>query len=68
VGGGSGILSVRWTFGGNVVGEPKKRVADRDVAATDFPLQNAGGFPPGQYSAEVFLDGKSVGTRTFRIE
>ena len=68
VGGGSGTLSVRWTFGGNVVGEPKKRVADRDVAATDFPLQNAGGFPPGQYSAEVFLDGKSVGTRTFRIE
>ena len=67
-GGGSGTLSVRWTFEGNVVGEPKKRVADRDVAATDFPLQNAGGFPPGQYSAEVFLDGKSVGTRTFRIE
>jgi hypothetical protein len=67
-GGGSGTISVRWTYGGKVVGEPKKRVADRDVAATDFPLQSAAGFPPGEYSAEIFLDGKSVGTRTFRVE
>jgi hypothetical protein len=67
-GGGSGTISVRWTYGGKVVAEPKKRVADRDVAATDFPLQSAGGFPPGEYSAEIFLDGKSVGTRTFRVQ
>lgn len=67
-GGGSGTISVRWTYDGNVVGEPKKRVADRDVAATEFPLQSARGFPPGQYSAEIFLDGKSVGTRTFRVQ
>ena len=58
-GGGSGTLSVRW---------PKKRVADRDLAATDFSLENAGGFPPGEYRAEIFLDGKSVGTKTFRVE
>ena len=67
-GGGSGEISVRWTYGGKVVGEPKKRVADRDVAATEFHLQSAGGFPPGQYSAEIFLDGQSVGTRTFRVQ
>ena len=67
-GGGSGTISVRWTYGGKVVGEPKKHVADRDVAATEFPLQSAGGLPPGPYTAEVFLDGKSVGTKTFRVE
>jgi hypothetical protein len=67
-GGGSGTISVRWTYGGKVVGEPKKRVANQDVAATEFQLQSAAGFPPGQYSAEIFLDGKSVGTRTFRVE
>jgi hypothetical protein len=67
-GGGSGEISVRWTYGGKVVGEPKKRVADRDVAATEFHLQSAGGFPHGQYSAEIFLDGQSVGTRTFRVQ
>ena len=67
-GGGSGTISVRWTYGAKVVGEPQKTVADRDVAATEFALQSAGGFPPGEYSAEVFLDGKSVETRTFRVE
>ena len=67
-GGGSGTISVRWTYGGKVVGEPKKHVADRDVAATEFPLQSAGGLPPGPYTAEVFLDGKSVGTRTFQVQ
>ena len=67
-GGGSGTIIVRWTFGGKVVDEPKKRVANQDVAATEFKLQSAAGFPPGQYSAEIFLDGKSVGTRTFRVQ
>ena len=67
-GGGSGTISVRWTFGGKVMGEPKKRVANQDVAATEFTLQSAAGFPPGQYSAEIFLDGKPVGTRTFRVK
>ena len=67
-GGGSGTIRVRWMYGGKVLGEPEKRVANQDLAATDFPLQSAGGFPPGQYSAEVFLEGKSVGTKTFRVE
>src|SRR5688572_2504621 len=67
-GGGSGTIGVRWTYNGQVVGEPKKRVADRDVAATEFSLQSAVGFPPGQYSAEIFLDGQSVSTRTFRVQ
>lgn len=66
--GGSGTISVRWTYGEKVIGESTKRVANRDFAATDFPLRSAGGFPPGQYSVEVFLDGKSVATKTFKVE
>jgi hypothetical protein len=50
------------------VGESQKRVANRDFAATNFPLRSAGGFPPGQYSVEVFLDGKSVGTKPFKVQ
>jgi hypothetical protein len=67
-GGGSGTITVRWTYGGKVMGEPKKRVANQDVAATEFTLQSAAGFPPGEYTAEVFLDGKPIGTRTFRVQ
>jgi hypothetical protein len=40
-GGGSGTISVRWTFGGKVMDEPKKRVANQDVAATEFTLKSA---------------------------
>ena len=67
-GGGSGTISVRWTFGGNLVGESKQRVANQDFAATNFPLRSAAGFPPGQYSVEVFLDGAPVGTKTFKVQ
>ena len=65
---GSGTLSVRWTYGGKVIGEPEKQVASRTDAVTEFRLQSPGGFPPGDYTAEVFLDKHSGGTRTFRVE
>lgn len=67
-GAGSGTIGVRWVFAGRVVDEPKKPVSYRGIAATEFQLQSAGGFPVGDYTAEVFLDGQSVGTREFRVE
>ncbi len=67
-GSGSGTLGVRWTYMGRVVGEPKKQVSFRGGGATEFHLQNAGGFPPGDYTVEVFLNEQSVGTRDFRVE
>ena len=67
-GSGSGTISVRWVYAGRVVGEPQKQVSYKDFAATDFQLQSAGDFPVGDYTVEVFLDGRSVGTREFRVE
>ena len=67
-GNGSGTLAVRWTYAGRVLDEPKKQVTYRDSAATDFALQSPAGFPPGQYTAEVFFNGQSAGTRAFRVE
>jgi len=67
---GSGTVSVRWTYAGHVIDEPKKQVrfAYKDSAATDFRLESAMGFPPGEYTAEVFIDGQSAGTKKFRVE
>lgn len=65
---GSGMIGVRWMYAGRIVGEPKKQVSYRDVAATEFHLQSAGGFPPGDYTVEAFLDGQSIGTRAFRVD
>ena len=67
-GNGSSTIGVRWMYRGHVLGEPEKQVSYKDIAATDFRLQSSGGFPPGDYSVEVFLDGQPVGTREFRVE
>jgi hypothetical protein len=65
---GSGIIKVRWTYQGGLVGEPEKEVSYREPRATEFHLTNSGGFPPGDYKVEVFIDGKPVGERSFKVE
>ncbi len=67
-GAGSGVIGVRWKYGEQVAGEPTKRVSYKDVAATEFHLQSAGGFPVGDYTVEAFFDGQSVGSQTFRVD
>lgn len=65
---GRGTIGVRWTYGGQVIDEPQREVAYREASATSFHLVNSGGFPPGNYSVEAFIDGESVGSRNFRVE
>jgi hypothetical protein len=65
---GSGTLGVRWTYAGQVIGAPEKQISYRVDAVTEFRLQSAAGFPPGDYTAEVLLNGHSAGTRTFHVE
>jgi hypothetical protein len=67
-GAGSATISVRWTYAGRVIDEPKKQVSYRMDAATEFRLQSTTGFPEGDYTAEVFVNGQTAGTRTFRVE
>jgi hypothetical protein len=65
---GQGTIGVRWTYGGQVIDQPQKTVSYRDAAATSFNLVNSGGFPPGNYAVEVFVDGVSAGTRNFNVQ
>ena len=65
---GTGTIGVRWTYGGQVIDQPQKEVSYRDTAATSFNLVNSGGFPPGNYAVEVFVDGVSAGTRNFNVQ
>jgi hypothetical protein len=65
---GKGTIGVRWTYGGQVIDQPQKDVSYRDSAATSFNLVNSGGFPPGNYTVEVFVDGQSAGTRNFNVQ
>jgi hypothetical protein len=67
-GAGKGKVKARWSFGGRVVSEPERDVTTQGPAVTEFHLTNTSGFPPGEYSVELYIDGKSVGSRPFRIE
>ncbi len=65
---GYGTLGVRWMYAGRLVSDPTKEVKYRGPAATEFHIQNSSGFPEGEYSVEVFLNGQSVGKRDYRVE
>jgi hypothetical protein len=64
---GSGTVGVRWMFGDRLISEPSREVSYKGAAATEFHIQNSGGFPEGRYSVEAFVDGVSVGKRTFTV-
>ena len=64
---GSGTITARWTYAGRPVSEESKMVSYKGAAATQFHIQNSGGFPPGDYKVEVLLDGMSVGERDFKV-
>ena len=66
-GAGKGTISVKWKFGDRVIDEPSKQVDFNGPASTEFHLTNSGGFPPGDYSVDVFIDGVQVGTRAFKV-
>ena len=65
---GSGTVKARWLYAGRVIEEPERKVTYKGPASTEFHIQNSAGFPTGDYRVELFLDGKSVGARPFRVE
>ncbi len=65
---GASTVKARWLYAGRVVSEPEQHVTYQGAASTEFHIQNTSGFPPGEYAVELFLDGKSVGSRPFRVE
>lgn len=64
---GSGTIGVRWFYRGALMSERSKPVSFKGAGATEFHIQSAGGFPPGDYAVEVLLDGKSAGRRSFSV-
>lgn len=65
---GRGTLGARFSYGGRVISEPERRVSYKGGAATEFHIEYSGGFPPGEYDIELFLNGMSIGTRRVRVE
>ena len=65
---GYGTVTVRWLLNGTLVSEAKRDVSYTRAAATEFHLQNSGGFPHGNYRVEILINGQPAGSREFRVE
>ena len=64
---GDGTVAAKWYLGTQLLSEREKQVSFNGAGATEFNLQSATGFPEGDYSVELFLDGVSVGRRNFNV-
>ena len=64
----SGTVTVRWILNGQTVSEATRDVSYTREAATEFHLQNSGGFPPGSYRVDVLVNGQPAGSRQFTVE
>lgn len=62
-----GTIGVKWMYQGRVVDEPVKQVDYDGPDSTEFHIQNAGRFPEGDYSVDIFINGVQVGTRAFKV-
>ncbi len=62
-------LTARWTFqDGQVVNETKRAIAPAAKEITEFSIQKADGWPAGQYTVAISLDGKPVESKSFRVQ
>ena len=71
-GAGSATLVARWTFtrdGKTVpVKEDTATITPTGPATTEFHISKPDGWPAGDYSVEILLDGKSVATKSFKVQ
>jgi hypothetical protein len=65
---GKGTITVKWTFAGQVLQTLTKKVSYNGQAATDFRFVAADGFPVGDYTIDVTVDGKTIETRRVKVE
>ncbi|HEX5385298.1 MAG TPA: hypothetical protein VFW66_01210 [Gemmatimonadales bacterium] len=65
----SATLSAKWTYHtGQKVDSTAQPIAPTGPATTEFHITKRSPWPTGKYQVELFLDGKSVGTREFEIK
>ena len=65
---GAGTITVKWSLYGRVIHEVTRKVSYNGQAATDFRFQAADGFPVGDYTIDVIVDGKTVETRRVKVQ
>jgi hypothetical protein len=64
---GSGTIRVRWYLGTQLLSDREKQASFKGAGATEFHMQSASGFPLGDYSVDVTIDGQPAGKREFKV-
>lgn len=71
-GAGSATLVAKWTYSKDGKTAPVKEdsatISATGPATTEFHITKPDGWPLGDYQVEVLLDGKSVATKSFRVQ
>jgi hypothetical protein len=71
-GSGTAVLKAKWTFakGGQatVVKEESQTIMPTGPATSEFHISKPDGWPAGDYQVELFLDDKSIGSKSFTVK
>lgn len=66
--GDNSTLTARWTFeDGQVVDETSQTISPTGPAVTEFHISKPDGFPTGDYSVEILLNGMSAERSEFEV-
>jgi hypothetical protein len=66
--GDNATLTARWTFeDGQVVDETSQPISPTGAAVTEFHISKPDGFPAGNYSVEILLNGRSAEKSDFEV-
>lgn len=66
--GNNATLTARWTFqDGQVVDESSQTISPTGPAVTEFHISKPDGFPAGDYSVEILLNGVSADESDFEV-
>lgn len=62
-------ISAKWMFqDGQVVNQETKTIAPTGPTVTEFHIEKADGWPVGDYSVEISIDGKVADTKKFTVK
>lgn len=62
-------LRANWKFqDGQTVKDDTRTIAPAGTAVTEFSIQKPDGWPKGNYTVEISLDGVIASTKSFRVE
>jgi hypothetical protein len=71
-GSGTAVLKAKWTYskGGQStdVKDDSQTIMPTGPATSEFHISKPGGWPTGDYQVEVFVDDKSIGTKSFTVK